>query len=89
MTSILHGDLWLIFMLPLSRGDPYTAEVGATVQAVMAKLGYTNPYVSSEPRGHRLIPEPQISTHMAITSRTKSMARPPDVRFHQRSGQIG
>jgi ferrochelatase len=28
-----------------SRGDPYTAEVGATVQAVMAKLGYTNPYV--------------------------------------------
>lgn len=26
-----------------SRGDPYTAEVAATVHAVMTKLNYSNP----------------------------------------------
>ena len=33
--------------LPMSvvnRGDPYPQEVGATVQAVMTKLGFSNPY---------------------------------------------
>ncbi|KAL1974528.1 hypothetical protein VTN31DRAFT_4732 [Thermomyces dupontii] len=33
--------------LPMSvvnRGDPYPAEVGATVQAVMQRLGFSNPY---------------------------------------------
>lgn len=33
--------------LPLeivNRGDPYTAEVAATVHAVMTKLGHSNPY---------------------------------------------
>ncbi|CRG87189.1 ferrochelatase [Talaromyces islandicus] len=33
--------------LPMSvvnRGDPYTAEVAATVHAVMQRLGFTNPY---------------------------------------------
>lgn len=28
----------------VSRGDPYPAEVGATVQAVMAELGHSHPY---------------------------------------------
>jgi hypothetical protein len=35
----------------LSRGDPYTAEVAATVHAVMTKLGFSNPYAKpSNPR---------------------------------------
>lgn len=29
----------------VNRGDPYTAEVAATVFAVMTKLGFSNPYV--------------------------------------------
>lgn len=29
-----------------SRGDPYVAEVAATVHAVMTKLGFSNPFVS-------------------------------------------
>ena len=28
----------------VNRGDPYPQEVGATVQRVMDKLGYSNPY---------------------------------------------
>jgi ferrochelatase len=28
----------------MNRGDPYPAEVGATVQLVMQELGWTNPY---------------------------------------------
>ncbi len=28
----------------MNRGDPYPAEVGATVQLVMESLGWTNPY---------------------------------------------
>lgn len=28
----------------VNRGDPYPQEVGATVQRVMEKLGYSNPY---------------------------------------------
>ena len=28
----------------MNRGDPYPAEVGATVQMVMSKLKYRNPY---------------------------------------------
>ncbi|EIW67069.1 hypothetical protein TREMEDRAFT_34364 [Tremella mesenterica DSM 1558] len=43
-------DVVLLFSahsLPLeivNRGDPYVAEVGATVYAVMTKLGFTNPW---------------------------------------------
>lgn len=33
--------------LTSSRGDPYTAEVAATVFSVMQKLGFSNPFVSS------------------------------------------
>ena len=29
----------------VDRGDAYAQEVGATVQAVMGELGYTNPYI--------------------------------------------
>jgi ferrochelatase len=41
--------------LPLeivNRGDPYTAEVAATVYAVMQQLGFSNPYVArgTQPR---------------------------------------
>lgn len=28
----------------VNRGDPYPQEVGATVQRVMEKLNYSNPY---------------------------------------------
>ena len=28
----------------MNRGDPYPAEVGATVQLVMQELGWCNPY---------------------------------------------
>ena len=28
----------------MNRGDPYPAEVGATVQLVMKDLGWSNPY---------------------------------------------
>ncbi len=28
----------------MNRGDPYPAEVGATVQLVMEELGWCNPY---------------------------------------------
>jgi ferrochelatase len=31
-------------MTVVNRGDPYPQEVGATVQAVMDKLGHSNPY---------------------------------------------
>jgi ferrochelatase len=31
-------------MTVVNRGDPYAQEVGATVQAVMEKLGHSNPY---------------------------------------------
>ncbi|KAL9112773.1 MAG: hypothetical protein Q9227_003076 [Pyrenula ochraceoflavens] len=45
-----RGDVVLLFSahsLPMSvinRGDPYAAEVAATVYAVMQKLGFSNPY---------------------------------------------
>ncbi|WVQ81384.1 ferrochelatase [Cryptococcus sp. DSM 104549] len=45
-----RGDVIILFSahsLPLeivNRGDPYTAEVAATVWAVMSKLGFTNPW---------------------------------------------
>lgn len=31
-------------MQQVNRGDPYAAEVGATVQLVMQELGFSNPY---------------------------------------------
>ncbi|XP_071519022.1 ferrochelatase, mitochondrial [Panulirus ornatus] len=43
-------DVYILFSahsLPLrqvNRGDPYSAEVGATVQMVMQELGFSNPY---------------------------------------------
>ncbi|KAG7163130.1 ferrochelatase, mitochondrial-like [Homarus americanus] len=43
-------DVFILFSahsLPLrqvNRGDPYSAEVGATVQLVMEQLGFSNPY---------------------------------------------
>ncbi|XP_043831238.1 ferrochelatase, mitochondrial isoform X2 [Dromiciops gliroides] len=45
-----RGEVVILFSahsLPMSvvnRGDPYPQEVGATVQKVMEKLGYSNPY---------------------------------------------
>ncbi|XP_041436539.1 ferrochelatase, mitochondrial-like isoform X3 [Xenopus laevis] len=45
-----RGDVVILFSahsLPMSvvnRGDPYPQEVGATVQKVMDRLGYSNPY---------------------------------------------
>ena len=45
-----RGDVVLLFSahsLPMSvvnRGDPYPAEVAATVYAVMEHLGFSNPY---------------------------------------------
>ena len=46
----VRSDVVLLFSahsLPMSvvnRGDPYPAEVGATVYAVMSRLGFSNPY---------------------------------------------
>ncbi|XP_069987737.1 ferrochelatase, mitochondrial [Penaeus vannamei] len=43
-------DVFILFsahslpMRQVGRGDPYSAEVGATVQLVMQELGFTNPY---------------------------------------------
>ncbi|KAJ3067226.1 ferrochelatase hem15 [Quaeritorhiza haematococci] len=45
-----RGDVVLLFsahslpMTVVNRGDPYPAEVAATVHAVMARLNYSNPY---------------------------------------------
>lgn len=35
----------LILIKAVNRGDPYPSEVGATVQGVMAELGYRNPFI--------------------------------------------
>lgn len=46
----VRDDVVLLFsahslpMMVVDRGDPYPQEVGATVQMVMAELGYCNPY---------------------------------------------
>lgn len=34
----------VVFPQQVNRGDPYSAEVGATVQLVMQELGFSNPY---------------------------------------------
>ena len=34
----------MLLTIPLVSGDPYPAEVGATVQLVMQELGWSNPY---------------------------------------------
>ncbi|XP_063312897.1 ferrochelatase, mitochondrial [Pelobates fuscus] len=45
-----RGDVVILFsahslpMAVVNRGDPYPQEVGATVQKVMEKLGFSNPY---------------------------------------------
>ena len=41
----------------MNRGDPYPAEVGATVQLVMQELGWCNPY--------RLVWQSKVSTVMS------------------------
>uniref|UniRef100_A0A8C5LUH8 Ferrochelatase n=1 Tax=Leptobrachium leishanense TaxID=445787 RepID=A0A8C5LUH8_9ANUR len=46
----VRGDVVILFsahslpMAVVNRGDPYPQEVGATVQKVMEKLGFSNPY---------------------------------------------
>lgn len=35
---------FFFYLKTVNRGDPYPAEVGATVQLVMSKLKYRNPY---------------------------------------------
>lgn len=37
-------DTHVSLLQVVNRGDPYPQEVGATVQKVMEKLGYSNPY---------------------------------------------
>ncbi len=34
----------IVLLQVMNRGDPYPAEVGATVQLVMQELGWSNPY---------------------------------------------
>lgn len=39
-----HAKVCCAWLQVVNRGDPYPQEVGATVQRVMEKLNYSNPY---------------------------------------------
>ncbi|ODM94996.1 Ferrochelatase, mitochondrial [Orchesella cincta] len=58
-------------MKAVNRGDPYPAEVGATVQLVMEKLGFSNPYRLVWQSKVGPVPWLQPSTEEAIKSLAK------------------
>ena len=46
-TEVLCAELWMSvtsFRQFVARGDPYPAEVGATVNLIMSRLKHANPY---------------------------------------------